>query len=202
MAETYDSTADLTASPGKRSSSAGGQGTRPGALPGLSRLDHVGLTVPDLEEATRFFIDILGCEELYPLGPLRDDDGEWMRTHLNVDPAAVAHIRVFRCGTNPVFEVFEYAAPEQRTTPPKNSDIGGHHIALYVEDLDAAVSYLRARGLRVLGEPTASVGPHEGQRWVYFLAPWGAQFELVSYPQGRAWYLAQGDRGNGTAVEA
>jgi hypothetical protein len=38
----------------------------------------------------------------------------------------------------------------------------------------------------VLGEPTASKGPSEGQRWVYFLSPWGMQFELVSYPNGKA----------------
>jgi len=38
----------------------------------------------------------------------------------------------------------------------------------------------------VLGDPTASSGPSEGQRWVYFLAPWGMQFELVSYPGGKA----------------
>jgi glyoxylase I family protein len=24
-----------------------------------------------------------------------------------------------------------------------------------------------------------------GQRWIYFLAPWGMQFELVSYPNGK-----------------
>jgi hypothetical protein len=38
----------------------------------------------------------------------------------------------------------------------------------------------------MLGEPTVSKGPSEGQRWVYFLAPWGMQFELVSYPGGKA----------------
>jgi glyoxylase I family protein len=38
----------------------------------------------------------------------------------------------------------------------------------------------------MLGEPTASSGPSLGQRWVYFLAPWGMQFELVSYPHGKA----------------
>ena len=62
----------------------------------------------------------------------------------------------------------------------------GHHVALYVEDLDAAVAHLHELGLTVLGEPTASTGPSEGQRWVYFLAPWGMQFELVSYPHGKA----------------
>ena len=39
----------------------------------------------------------------------------------------------------------------------------------------------------VLGEPTASSSHHEGQRWVYFLSPGGMQFELVSYPDGKAW---------------
>jgi len=174
--------------------------SQPGSLPGLSGLDHIGLTVPDLEEATQFFVEILGCEQLYSLGPLKDDDGDWMHTNLNVDPRAVARNRFFRCGSNPVFEIFEYTAPDQRTTPPRNSDVGGHHVALYVEDLDAAVTFLRARGVTVLGEPTASVGPHEGQRWVYFLAPWGGQFELVSYPNGRAWDRVPGDRERGSEV--
>jgi catechol 2,3-dioxygenase-like lactoylglutathione lyase family enzyme len=160
-----------------------------GTLPGLRGLDHVGITVPDIEQATRFLVDVLGCEYLYTLGPIKDDDGQWMSDHLNVHPRAVARIiRFFRCGPNPVLEVFEYSAPDQHLEVPRNSDVGGHHIALYVTDLDAAVEFLRQRGVTVLGDPTSSVGPHAGQRWVYFVAPWGAQFELVSYPNGRAWY--------------
>ncbi|GAB3682812.1 VOC family protein [Angustibacter aerolatus] len=158
------------------------------ALPGLVGLDHVGLTVPDIEQATRFLVDVLGCELLYELAPITGR-GEWMREHLGVDPAAeVTHLRFFRCGSSPTLEVFQYAAPHQRLDPPRNSDVGGHHVALYVEDLDAAVAHLRDAGVEVLGEPTTSSGPHLGQRWVYFLAPWGAQLELVSYPAGRAWY--------------
>jgi glyoxylase I family protein len=65
---------------------------------------------------------------------------------------------------------------------------------LYVDDLDAAVAHLRQHGITVLGEPTASRGPHEGQRWVYFLSPWGMQFELVSYPHGRAFFTAEAGR--------
>ena len=158
-----------------------------GGLPGLTRLDHIGFTVPDLEEASRFLVDVLGCEYMYTLGPFRHDDSDWMLEHLNVDPRAVmSELHFFRCGGQAVFEVFEYAAPDQRTELPRNSDIGGHHVALYVEDLDVAVDYLRANGVTVLGDPTASRGPSEGQRWVYFLAPWGMQFELVSYPNGKA----------------
>lgn len=156
------------------------------AIPGLARVDHFGFTVPDLDEATTFLVDVLGCEFLYALGPF-EDDGDWMSTHLGVHPRSrVPQNRFFRCGGQAIFEVFQYVAPDQRTEQPRNSDVGGHHVALYVDDLDAAVSFLRLRGVDVLGEPTASRGPHLGQRWVYFRAPWGMQFELVSYPQGKA----------------
>jgi len=156
------------------------------ALPGLSGLDHIGFTVPDLEQARIFLVEVLGCEYMYSLGPFVHDD-DWMREHLNVHPRAVMRqLHFFRCGGQAIFEVFHYEAPERATEQPANSDVGGHHVALYVDDLDAAVAYLRERGVTVLGEPTASSGPSEGQRWVYFLAPWGMQFELVSYPEGKA----------------
>ncbi|MFJ4685762.1 VOC family protein [Streptomyces sp. NPDC091377] len=156
------------------------------AIPGLTRLDHIGLTVPDLEEAHAFFVDVLGCTYMYALGPYQDD-GSWMSEHLNVDDRAVMRrLHFYRLGGQAVFEVFAYEAPDQRADLPRNSDIGGHHVALYVEDLDAAVDWLRRRGLRVLGEPTTSRGASEGQRWVYFLSPWGMQCELVSYPGGKA----------------
>jgi glyoxylase I family protein len=157
-------------------------------LPGLSRLDHVGFTVPDLAEARAFLVDVLGCEYLYSLGPFGHPEGVWMAEHLNVHPRTTMRNCFLRLGDQAILEVFEYSAPEQNAVPPRNSDVGGHHVALYVDDLDAAVAYLRERGVRVLGEPTASSGAHEGQRWVYFLAPWGMQFELVSYPHGKAYF--------------
>ena len=158
-------------------------------LPGLRRLDHVGFTVPDLDEAHRFLVDVLGCEYLYSLGPF-EDAGDWMAEHLNVHPrATVPENRFYRLGDQAVLEVFSYTSPDQWPVVPRNSDIGGHHVALYVDDLDAAVAHLGEHGVRVLGGPTASRGHHEGQRWVYFLAPWGMQFELVSYPNGRRWYV-------------
>ncbi|MEU4667683.1 VOC family protein [Amycolatopsis sp. NPDC023774] len=155
-------------------------------IPGVTGVDHFGLTVPDLDQAHEFFTEVLGCEYLYRLGPFEHDDG-WMSEHLGVDDKAVMRrLHFYRLGGKAIFEVFQYAAPEQNPTPPRNSDVGGHHIALYVEDLDAAVADLHRRGLRVLGEPTTSSGASEGQRWVYFLSPWGLQCELVSYPNGKA----------------
>jgi catechol 2,3-dioxygenase-like lactoylglutathione lyase family enzyme len=160
-------------------------------LPGVTGVDHIGFTVPDLEQAREFLVDVLGCEYMYTLGPFVHDD-DWMSQHLNVDDRAVMReLHFFRLGGQAIFEVFQYEAPDQVTRLPRNSDIGGHHVALYVDDLDVAVEFLRSRGVTMLGEPTASSGPSKGQRWVYFLAPWGMQFELVSYPDGKAFDRAQ-----------
>lgn len=155
-------------------------------IPGMARLDHLGITVPDLNEAHVFFTEVLGCEYMYRLGPF-ESTGDWMSEHLNVDDRAVMRrLHFYRLGGQAIFEVFEYEAAVQATEPPLNSDVGGHHVALYVTDLDAAVDALHRNGLRVLGHPTTSRGASMGQRWVYFLSPWGMQFELVSYPHGKA----------------
>lgn len=162
-------------------------------LPGLTGVDHVGITVPDLDEACRWLIDVIGCQYMYTLGPYLDDDGTWMSDHLNVHPRAVMReLRFLRCG-NVTLEVFQYEAPDQAREVPRNSDVGGHHLALYVDDLDTAVRHLHGHGVTVLGEPTASKGPSAGQRWVYFLAPWGLQMELVSYPGGKAYDRERSD---------
>jgi catechol 2,3-dioxygenase-like lactoylglutathione lyase family enzyme len=158
------------------------------SLPGLAGIEHIGLTVPDLDQATAFFVDVLGCVVVFEAGPFRADD-DWMAEHLNVHPRAeIRRLRMLRCATGPALELFEYTAPEQARTGPANSDVGGHHIAFYVEDMSSGVRYLTERGVRVLGAPTLlTTGPSAGLSFVYFLAPWGLQLELVSYPRGLAY---------------
>lgn len=163
-------------------------------LPGLCGTDHIGFTVPNLEEAIRFFVDVIGCEMFYSLGEVKADDrfkvdDNWMTQNLNVHPhAVIKDIRLLRCRNGSNFEIFEYSSPDQNTHQPKNSDIGGHHLAFYVDDIWAAADYLRSKGVKLLGEPKPKTeGPSAGEAWLYFLAPWGMQLELVSYPNGKAY---------------
>ncbi|MFN3708743.1 VOC family protein [Microcella sp.] len=162
-------------------------GTMTTGIPGLRGTDHIGFTVPNLEEAHDFFVNVIGCEYVYSLGPYVSDT-DWMQTNLNVHPrTTIRELRFYRCGIGTNFEIFEYDAADGQAPQPRNSDIGGHHLAFYVDDFDAALDYLRGHGVRILGEPTWSKNASEGQRWVYFLSPWGMQFELVSFPQGKAY---------------
>jgi catechol 2,3-dioxygenase-like lactoylglutathione lyase family enzyme len=159
----------------------------PIGLPGLHGTDHIGFTVPNLQEAVDFFVNIIGCEPFYDLGPFAADD-DWMQTNLNVHPRAVMkRLKFLRCKSGSNFEIFEYEAPDQNHKQPKNSDVGGHHLAFYVDDMDAAIAYLKAKGVTILGEPTRSRNASAGQTWVYFLSPWGMQLELVSYANGKAY---------------
>jgi catechol 2,3-dioxygenase-like lactoylglutathione lyase family enzyme len=166
-----------------------------GGLPGLRGTDHIGFTVPDLKQAVDFFVNVIGCEPFYELGPFASDS-DWMQVHLNVHPRAVMKcLRFLRCQNGSNFELFEYDSPDQNRQPPKNSDIGGHHLAFYVDDMDSAVAHLRGHRVRILGEPTVRTsGPNSGQTWVYFLAPWGMQLELVSFPGGKGYERSSATR--------
>jgi catechol 2,3-dioxygenase-like lactoylglutathione lyase family enzyme len=159
-----------------------------GALPGLRGVEHIGLTVPDLETATRFFVDVLGAETLFEVGPFVSED-DWMEKHLGVHPRAIVRrLRMLRLANGPLLELFEYSAPDQDHARPRNSDAGGHHLAFYVTDMGPAVDHLKRHGVRMLGDPTTLAdGASAGLTWVYFLAPWGLQLELVSAPNGLAY---------------
>ena len=96
-----------------------------------------------------------------------------MQDLLDVDPRAVINqITLMRCGFGSNIELFDYDAPDQKTVQPRNSDIGGHHIAVYVDDIQAAADYFKAKGIRTLMGPLpVSEGPAAGQTILYFFAP-------------------------------
>jgi catechol 2,3-dioxygenase-like lactoylglutathione lyase family enzyme len=169
---------------------------RMAAITGLRGVEHVGFTVPDVDDAVAFFVDVLGCERFYEMGPFADPEGSWMSDNLDVHPqAAIPKFALLRCANGANFEVFEYAAPDQRQEWPKMSDWGGVHIAFYVDDIDAALANLESHGVRILGGRKDGVGPEagEGSAFAHWVAPWGQIFEFVSYPGGRE-YHQQSDR--------
>ena len=128
-------------------------------MPGFYGMEHVGFTVPDINEACEFFERVLGAETLYTAATdFRHDDDDWMQAHLHVHPRAVIkEFRYLRVGNGTNFE----------------------------DDIDAAIAFLKESGVEVLGEPTAyTEGPNLGLTWCYFMAPWGLQLEIVSAPGG------------------
>jgi catechol 2,3-dioxygenase-like lactoylglutathione lyase family enzyme len=161
---------------------------RADGIPGLRGHDHTGITVPDIKAATDFFVNVIGCKQAMSFGPFADDKGTFMHDLLNVDPKAVIkQITLVRCGYGSNIELFQYTSPDQKNMTPKNSDIGGYHIALYVDDIKAAKDYLESKGVKTFATLPVNEGPAAGQTVFYFLAPWGLQMEAISYPKGEAY---------------
>jgi catechol 2,3-dioxygenase-like lactoylglutathione lyase family enzyme len=152
-----------------------------GPIPGLRYVDHVAFTVPRLDEAVNFFVEILGAEELYR--SRRGPDPEFISHNFEMPPDASLALSMLRLPPNLNIELFEWAGDGLRTERPRHGDAGGHHLAFEVEDVDRAVAYLRSvPGVRILGEPkqVAADSPAvAGNRWTYLVTPWGLLLELV-----------------------
>jgi catechol 2,3-dioxygenase-like lactoylglutathione lyase family enzyme len=157
-------------------------------LPALYGIEHVGLTVPDLEEATEFFVQVMGCEVVYTMGPFHYKEN-WFDLNPEFLPQTRRTIRTLSCRNGAHIELFEFSAPDQRKQMPRNIDYGGHHVAFYVDDMDAAIAYLKDKGVRLYGEKKYASGPEAGKdsTFIHFCTPWGLMLELVSYPNGRAY---------------
>lgn len=150
-------------------------------LPGLRHVDHAAFTVPDLAQAVSFFVDVLGAEELYR--SRRGPDPSFMPANFDVPSDAALELSMLRLPPNLNIELFQWRTEDQRTEHPRHSDRGGHHLCFVVDDVDQAIAHLtRVPGVRILGD-RKEVGVDSpivaGNRWTYFLTPWGLLMELV-----------------------
>ncbi len=149
-------------------------------------IDHVGITVPDLEAATAFFVEALGAQVLYDTlkKGQTPQEGEDLERRLRfLRGSSIRAMRLLRLGNGPSLELFEYAAPEQRP-PARPNDLGLQHFAVYVEDMDAALARFQAAGGEVFSRPhelpPLEQGP--GNAFCYAKAPWGTVIEFIRYP--------------------
>lgn len=150
-------------------------------------MDHVGLTVPDIEEATRFFEDAFDAELIYESKTLSDEPDEGAETEqtLNLYPGTkVKAVRMVRLRYGPGLELFQMEGPEQGE-PARPSDYGLQHFAVYVDDIEAAVEQFEAAGGALCTRPQAlKFGPEagEGNVFCYGKTPWGSIVEMITYP--------------------
>jgi catechol 2,3-dioxygenase-like lactoylglutathione lyase family enzyme len=153
----------------------------PRALPGYAFVDHVGFSVPDLDAAVEFFTAVFGARE--PYRSSRRGEGRFMTETFEAPPDSSFTLAMLRLEPSLNLELFQWEAPDRRAEMPKASDVGGHHLCVYVDDVEGAYEGLRRfPGVRVLGN-LKTVGPGSpvsGTRWTYFVTPWGLQIEIVN----------------------
>ncbi|WP_104401659.1 VOC family protein [Vibrio penaeicida] len=154
-------------------------------------INHIGFTVPDIEQAVQFFTDVFGAETIMNVGYV-DVDDEFMKKRLGVNAGRrIKDMRVLQCGIGGALEIFEYSG-EDATPQKMNSEIGGFHIALEVDNVYESAERLKTMGVDLLEGPTLiDAGPMEGLNWLYFRTPWGLYMEIVS-TEGAMGYEKEG----------
>ncbi|MFJ3385537.1 MULTISPECIES: VOC family protein [unclassified Curtobacterium] len=149
-------------------------------------MDHVGLTVPDVDAATEFLAAAFDAVVLYDTLPADapPKGGHATDRRLGVpDGAREVRVRMLALPDGPGIELFAFdGAPQHDPAVP--TDLGWQHLALYVDDLDATLDRVVTAGAVALGVPRPLPGPEAGERnrFVYVRTPWGSTIELLTYP--------------------
>jgi lactoylglutathione lyase len=119
----------------------------------LKATHHVALRTRNLVEMEKFYTETLG----FPVVRRWDDIGF---VFIDVGSTTIELIN-------------------SPTAPPPNSQPGSFdHLALHVEDVDAAYQELVAKGVRIKSEPRNA----KGLRYCFFFDPDGNSIELLEDP--------------------
>ncbi len=157
----------------------------------FKRIDHVSLTVSDVEPAIDFYTRVFGATLAYRMGPFdaaeippMEDGRDWTDAHINV-PGARLEIAMLTMPDGLGMELFRYEKPADAAgSPPRNCDVGSRHLCIEVEALDSAVEFLAQNGCTPMaGSIDMLDGPCPPSRSWYVLDPFGNQLELVEYHQ-------------------
>jgi methylmalonyl-CoA epimerase len=127
-------------------------------------LDHVGIAVSDLQASLAFFRDALGL-------------------HVEAGEDVVSQrVRATFVGSGPsTLEMLEATAPDSPIARYlEKRGPGMHHVALRVDDIEAALAHLKSRGVRLIDETPR---PGAEQALVAFIHPSAANGVLVELKQ-------------------
>lgn len=151
-------------------------------------IDHIGMTVPSIEEATTFLKDAFHAEICYDVQRPEDEpmEGEEAEQQLDLpDGQQIIHMRLLQIKSGPSIELFQVARVNE-TEPTGISSYGLHHFAIYVDDMQEAAQRFERAGGQLLSKPhtLAGVEDNGNNQGVYGKAPWGSLIELIAYPDG------------------
>lgn len=101
-----------------------------------ARLDHIGIAVANIDEALAFYRDALGLE----IEPPEEVASQRVRAHVIHAGDAALELLEATANDSPIARYVEKRGP------------GLHHITLRVDDIQAALDQLKARGARLIDE--------------------------------------------------
>ncbi len=139
----------------------------------IQRMDHVGIVVDDLAAATAFFLE-LGLE-LQGEGQV---EGAWVDRVVGLEGVRAEIAMMQTPDGHARLELTKFRAPSGRDGDRHEAanTPGLRHVAFAVEDIDAVLAGLRARGTELVGEMQSY---EDRYRLCYVRGPEGIIVELA-----------------------
>ncbi len=156
----------------------------------LTGFAHAAICVPDVEEATRWYSQVLGLTILSSPFRMAGEAIERDMGELLPSPVVLKAAIVGLGAYDHVLELIEY--PEAGITgapaAPSVTRHGITHIGLTCDDVDQTRAELEGRGVRFIVSGVAGVA---GLRTTWFADPWGTVFILLEKKDPARPYWAQ-----------
>lgn len=112
---------------------------------------HTNIIARDWRKLAQFYIDVFGCEAVYPE---RDLSGEWMDKLTNIKDVHVRgiHLRLPGYENGPTLEIFQYNQSIIRDDDPEINAQGFAHIAFHTDHVEDLVQKVIKNGGSLYGD--------------------------------------------------
>jgi extradiol dioxygenase family protein len=151
----------------------------------INRLFHVCITVADIEEALKFYCDVLGLESI---GKLRGEraPGEILGFPNQIIEIHADHLVGKEKENATVIDLIEFVEPKTvvNTNPPAPLNHAGiNRMAFGVDSTDAVYEKLKARAdITFLCQPQVVIAPTGGKfKILTFTDPYNNVLEVIEY---------------------
>jgi catechol 2,3-dioxygenase-like lactoylglutathione lyase family enzyme len=155
----------------------------------IKTIDHVAMTVPDMDQAIKYFERAYGgkvvCEGLSRSDPPLAGPANEKRFGMPAGGRVTARC-VINIGGSVNVELFSYEGMSHQRSA-HTYDYGLQHFAVFVDDLQKAAQDVLAAGGKLYesDDYVEAVRNGNGARegWLYTETPWGSVIEMVTFKE-------------------
>ena len=149
---------------------------------GFSVVNHVGITVSNLEKSIEFYETLTGKK----ISNKDEISGKRMAQTQGLDDTLIRYANLHLDNIN--IDILEYVEPKSTKANYSNEQISAMHLCFEVDDIEAAVARMKEIGIEPEGEPiyfekSDGLKAGFGIGVVYFKDPDGTNLELIA-PKG------------------
>ncbi|MST31455.1 VOC family protein [Acidimicrobiaceae bacterium USS-CC1] len=145
----------------------------------VKSVNHIGLTVTDLDRSLAFYTEVLECSVVMR----QEKKGGYLAAIVGYPDAEVSMAHLRMPGADQRIELFEYRVPRSVERELEPCNVGNAHICFVVEDLDRMYERLVVRGVQTISPPVAvDTGVNKGGAALYLRDPDGITIEIFQPP--------------------